>query len=136
MTPDISRWRSSEIYEYLDTLDSPDLAWEWLRRNTEYQKDYARADSPSLKRELRRKWGLQFFRSAVAECWRGFRVLVREGGHQCRAAYADAHHSAGGRQSLFRAARASRARGRGRRAFAVRGQWPNDQNRSARRSAA
>jgi hypothetical protein len=72
MTPDISRWRSSEIYENLDTLDAPDLAWEWLRRNTDYQKDYARADSPSLRRELRRKWGLQFFRFAVAECWRGF----------------------------------------------------------------
>ncbi|MGV1954189.1 MULTISPECIES: transcriptional regulator domain-containing protein [unclassified Agrobacterium] len=104
MTAKISRWRSSEIYDYLDDLDSPDLAWEWLRRNMDYQKDYARADSPSLKRELRRKWGLQFFRPAVGECWRASRDLVRGGGHQHRVAHPNAHRSTGGRQSLLRAA--------------------------------
>ncbi|WP_333675229.1 transcriptional regulator domain-containing protein [Agrobacterium tumefaciens] len=104
MTAKISHWRSSEIYDYLDDLDSPDLAWEWLRRNTDYQKDYAHADSPSLKRELHQKWGSQFFRPAVGECRRASRYLVRGGGHQRRAAHPDAHRSAGGRQSLLRAA--------------------------------
>ncbi|WP_354342334.1 transcriptional regulator domain-containing protein [Phyllobacterium ifriqiyense] len=136
MTPDISRWRSSETYEHLDALDSPDLAWEWLRRNTDYQKDYARADTPSLKRELRRKWDLQFFRPAVAECWRGSRDLVGGGGHQRRAARTDAHYSADGRQSLFRAARISRARGRGRHTFPVQVWRPSDSDRTARRRAA
>nr|WP_249730253.1 MULTISPECIES: DUF6499 domain-containing protein [unclassified Chelatococcus] len=136
MTPDISRWRSAKSYEYLDALDSPDLAWEWLRRNTEYQKDYAQADRPSLKRELRRKWGLQFFRPAVAECWRESRVLVRRRGHQHRVARTDAHHSAGGRQSLSRAARTTRALGRRGHAFFVRGRWSDDPGRSARRRVA
>ncbi|TIX04373.1 MAG: hypothetical protein E5V57_15080, partial [Mesorhizobium sp.] len=109
MTPDTSRWRSSPTYDYLDNLDSPDLAWEWLRRNLGYQKDYARADSPSLRAELHKRWGLQFFRPAVAECWRGFCVLVRRGGHERCAAHAVAHHAADGRQSLFGTARSSRA---------------------------
>lgn len=38
MKPDTSRWRSSSSYDYLDKLDAPDLAWEWLRRNTKYQQ--------------------------------------------------------------------------------------------------
>ena len=104
MNPNISRWRSSETYDYLDALDPPDLAWEWLRRNTDYQNDYARADSPSRKQELRRKWGLQFFRPAVAECRSAPRDLVRGRRHQRRAAHPDANRSAGGWQSLLRAA--------------------------------
>ncbi|WP_234889834.1 DUF6499 domain-containing protein (plasmid) [Agrobacterium vitis] len=138
MKPNISRWRSSETYDYLDALDSPDLAWEWLRRNTDYQNDYARADSPSLKQELRLKWGLQFFRPAVAECWRGSRGLVGGGGHQRRAARTDARPSADGRQFLFRAARTSRARarGRGRQAFPVQNWRPSDPDRPTCRRAA
>lgn len=88
MTPDTSRWRSSETYDYLDSLDAPDLAWEWLRRNPEYQQDYTRADSPPLRHELHRKWGLQFFRLAVVECWRAHGVVVCRGGYQRRPAYA------------------------------------------------
>lgn len=125
MTPDTSRWRSSEAYDYLDSLDSPDLAWEWLRRNPEYQKDYARADSSTAKRELHSKWGLHFFRPAVVECWRGPRVLVRRGGHERRVAHRDAHRSADGRQSLFRVARASRSLGRSRRPLPARDRRPN-----------
>ncbi|WP_259668305.1 transcriptional regulator domain-containing protein [Rhizobium lentis] len=136
MKPDISRWRSTEIYDYLDALDSPDLAWEWLRRNTGYQKDYAQADSPASKQELQRKWGLQFFRPAVGECWRASRVLVRGGGHQRRAARTVTDRSAGGRQSLFQAGRTSRERGRGRHAFSV-GSWrPDDPAPTACRRAA
>ena len=40
MKPDISQWRSSSTYDFLDDIDSPDIAWEWLRRNAKYQGDY------------------------------------------------------------------------------------------------
>ena len=126
MTPDTSRWRSSETYDYLDELDSPDLAWEWLRRNAEYQKDYAEADSPSLKSKLQKRWGLQFFRPAVAECWQGSGVLGRRGGHERRTTHARARHPAGGWLPLHRVARNSRALGRPRRAFPPRRQWPHN----------
>ena len=43
MTPDISHWRSSERYEYVEDLVSPELAWEWLRRNEDYQRDFEAA---------------------------------------------------------------------------------------------
>lgn len=117
MTPDTSRWRSSDTYDHLDALESPDLAWEWLRRNTEYQKDFAEAQSPSLMRELRRKWGLQFFRPAVAESWRAAGALVRGGGYQRHNAHARARPPAGGRQSFLEVARRRRPLRRTRRAF-------------------
>ena len=65
MTPDISRWRSTSTYDYLDDLTSPDLGWEWLRRNGDYQRDYAETRRPScdlgeLTSRVRRCWGLQF----------------------------------------------------------------------------
>ena len=41
MTPDVSQWRSTERYDYVEQLMSPELAWEWLRRNQTYQRDYA-----------------------------------------------------------------------------------------------
>ena len=41
MGPDTSRWRSSDTYDYLDQLVAPDLAWECLRRNAVYQRDFA-----------------------------------------------------------------------------------------------
>ncbi|MGX1787066.1 transcriptional regulator domain-containing protein [Bosea sp. NPDC055332] len=136
MKPDTSRWRSSASYDYLDKLDAPDLAWEWLRRNTNYQQDYAQADRPSLKRELRRKWGLQFFCPAVAECSRESGVLVPRGRHQHRAPRTDTHRSAGGRQSLFPAGHADRTRGRRRHACPVRGGRRHGSASPTRRSAA
>lgn len=66
MIPDTSKWRSSS-YDYVDRIAPSDLAWEWLRRNGHYQRDYhnhaetnipghqtlTRANWPSL-------WGLRF----------------------------------------------------------------------------
>ncbi|MER9291522.1 DUF6499 domain-containing protein [Mesorhizobium sp. M0510] len=46
MRPDTSLWRSSSTYDYLDDLVAADLAWEWLRRNPDYQRDYAEAEHP------------------------------------------------------------------------------------------
>ncbi|WP_374636266.1 transcriptional regulator domain-containing protein [Agrobacterium salinitolerans] len=44
---------------------APDLAWEWLRRNSEYQHDYSKVEGQTEESELlvnavRRRWGLQF----------------------------------------------------------------------------
>ena len=47
MGPDTSRWRSSDIYDYLDQLGAPDLAWECLRRNAVYQRDFAESTRSS-----------------------------------------------------------------------------------------
>jgi len=72
MTPDISRWRSTSTYDYLDDLASPDLGWEWLRRNNDYQRDYAQTRRPAcdlleLTGRVRKRWGLQFPRPSIAQ---------------------------------------------------------------------
>lgn len=65
MGPDTSRWRSSETYDYLDDLIAPDLAWEWLRRNPSYQRDFAESELSSAAAHrfaelVRPRWGLRF----------------------------------------------------------------------------
>jgi len=55
-------WRSPRDYEYLRQLDRAELAWEFLRRNPEYQKDFARiveATSPDAV-IIAERWGLCF----------------------------------------------------------------------------
>ncbi|MDA9513051.1 hypothetical protein XI04_08265 [Bradyrhizobium sp. CCBAU 11430] len=57
-------WRSEEAYSVLNTADAADLAWEWLRRDGDYQQDYKRLcrreRSSAAAGEFRRKWGLSF----------------------------------------------------------------------------
>src|SRR3546814_14630164 len=65
MKPDTSRWRSSSTYDYLDDLIPSDLAWEWLRRNTGYQRDYSEIerrprDARHLTNLARLRWGVRF----------------------------------------------------------------------------
>ena len=65
MTPDSSLWRLSVRYEHIDDLTASDLAWEWLRRNDDYDHDYeklgsADADQRVLIEKIRREWGLRF----------------------------------------------------------------------------
>ena len=72
MRPDTSDWRSSPSYDYVDDLRAPDLAWEWLRRNADYQKDFDRidlhvADQQHLTKLVRQRWGLLFPSSANFE---------------------------------------------------------------------
>ncbi|WP_421871892.1 transcriptional regulator domain-containing protein [Nitratireductor rhodophyticola] len=72
MTPDTTRWRSSPEYSYIDDIVAPDLAWEWLRRNDGYQRDYAEFEARPLTPDVaaarvRRRWGLQCFRPAVVD---------------------------------------------------------------------
>lgn len=80
MTIDTSQWRSSPAYEFVDELAAPDLAWEWLRRNRDYQQDYANApmgagDAGYWAKALRRRWGLTFPGRSKAERDRGHRLL-------------------------------------------------------------
>ncbi|WP_456749404.1 transcriptional regulator domain-containing protein [Bradyrhizobium sp. USDA 4341] len=57
-------WRSEESYGGLKKADAADLAWEWLRRNPDYQKDYmellSRERTSATTAQFRRKWGLAF----------------------------------------------------------------------------
>ena len=69
MAQERSKWRSSADYDYLDTLAAPDLAWEWLRRNSEYERDYSaierqdrQSQAPAVR--IRQRWGLRFPDSA------------------------------------------------------------------------
>lgn len=80
MGPDTSRWRSSDTYDYLDHLVAPDLAWECLRRNAVYQRDFAEsARSPDatghLAATIQRRWGLRFRDRSHARCDRRHCIL-------------------------------------------------------------
>ncbi len=71
MPKEASGWETASDYEYLDTLGASDLAWEWLRRNERYERDFAAFDrgspEPGDARDLiRERWGLRFPDTAVA----------------------------------------------------------------------
>jgi hypothetical protein len=57
-------WRSPDSYKSLQTADITDIAWECLRRNVDYQRDYEAtiANSPDggVTAEFRRRWGICF----------------------------------------------------------------------------
>jgi hypothetical protein len=62
-------WRSSETIDRLSRLERPGFAAEFLRRNAEYKKDYARlqrqiarddVDAEAARARLARRWGLRF----------------------------------------------------------------------------
>lgn len=57
-------WRSPESYKSLQEADITHIAWECLRRNADYQRDYQAmiANSPDgeVTPEFRRKWGICF----------------------------------------------------------------------------
>jgi hypothetical protein len=61
MQPDTSPWRVKEGYDYLERLPPEGLAWEFLRRNTNYQRDYTLRKSERMSREkadTAKQWGL------------------------------------------------------------------------------
>ncbi|MES0110036.1 DUF6499 domain-containing protein [Mesorhizobium sp. M0013] len=80
MRPDTSQWRSSSTYDYLDDLAAPNLAWEWLRRNADYQRDYHEVEHPDADRQrlaemMRVRWGLRFPCRSSFQCHRDNGVL-------------------------------------------------------------
>lgn len=72
MTPDTTEWRSPTPYDYMDDADVDGLAWECLRRNLQYQRDYAKSTkaplSPDNETEaIGNRWGLRFPRPAKSD---------------------------------------------------------------------
>jgi hypothetical protein len=55
-------WRSPSDYGYLRQLDRAELAWEFLRRNPDYQKDFARIVEATSRDaiDIAERWGLCF----------------------------------------------------------------------------
>lgn len=61
--PEGTDWRQDAHYDYIEQLDAGDLAWEFLRRNADYKRDYQRAPKRVRNRAadaLTRRWGLRF----------------------------------------------------------------------------
>jgi hypothetical protein len=57
-------WRAPESYKSLQDADVTDIAWECLRRNGDYRREYevmiANSPKGEVTDEFRRKWGLCF----------------------------------------------------------------------------
>lgn len=57
-------WRSPETYKTLQEADITGIAWECLRRNVDYQRDYqamiANGSDVEVTPEFRRRWGICF----------------------------------------------------------------------------
>jgi len=59
-------WRSEEAYSNFRNAESMDIAWEWLRRDTDYQRDYQSLENAQRLSDatetFRLQWGLSFRR--------------------------------------------------------------------------
>jgi len=57
-------WRSREAYANMEKAEAVDVAWEWLRRNGDYERDYRALKgselSGGMNDRLRQQWGLSF----------------------------------------------------------------------------
>ena len=57
-------WSSPQDYANIGKAEGADMAWEWLRRDSEYERDFknltAAAQSNGAPRSFRNKWGLSF----------------------------------------------------------------------------
>ncbi|WP_420836131.1 transcriptional regulator domain-containing protein [Celeribacter indicus] len=67
------------------------MAWEWLRRNDDYDADFeaaasARGDLDPLTEQIRQRWGLRFPGRSYAAASRSAGSLASAGGYQCRRA--------------------------------------------------
>jgi hypothetical protein len=63
--PDASQWHSAARYAHIENLSASDLAWEWLRRNEAYNKDFEAycadgSDKAALSEAIRQRWRLRF----------------------------------------------------------------------------
>jgi hypothetical protein len=60
-----SNWHAANAYTYLDVLGSTAFAWEFLRRNPDYQATWRSIASdsdptPEMSEPLAQRWGLRF----------------------------------------------------------------------------
>lgn len=89
MMPDASQWRSSERYEPVERMSASGLAWEWLRRNEAYNRDFDalsahNADIAMLTDAIRQRWRLRFRGRPRTRSRCGYRFLDASGRHQHR----------------------------------------------------
>lgn len=89
MTPDASGWRSSERYEHVEDMTATDVAWEWLRRNESYDKDFraladTKDDPGTLIEKIGQRWGLRFPRGPIAGSDRSAGDLASRGRYKHR----------------------------------------------------
>ena len=59
MSPSMIEWRPTSAYLYLLHLNANGLAWEYLRRNPAYRKDFERFHR-TRDGVFQTRWGLQF----------------------------------------------------------------------------
>lgn len=58
-------WRSPAVYQHAEHLPAAGFAWEYLRRDDEYHRDFRRVirakrlGTPSLE-QFSKRWGLRF----------------------------------------------------------------------------
>ena len=60
MKPDTTQWRDPQAYAFVKCAAADVIAWEFLRRNSQYQQDFAASGSAKAMRVLCKRWGLQF----------------------------------------------------------------------------
>ncbi len=58
-------WHAPAVYEHADKIPAAGFAWEYLRRDDEYHKDYEKLMSRRLQAAkalgaFSRRWGLRF----------------------------------------------------------------------------
>ena len=57
-------WRSEEAYANFGNAESMDIAWEWLRRDANYQSDFRNLEDAQrlsgATETFRQQWGLSF----------------------------------------------------------------------------
>ena len=58
-------WRSEQDYANFEKAETADIAWEWLRRDSEYQREFKKSDigraiNGGRPHQFRQKWGLSF----------------------------------------------------------------------------
>jgi hypothetical protein len=57
-------WRSEQDYANFEKAETADIAWEWLRRDGEYEQEFrsltAAVRSSATPQQFRKKWGLSF----------------------------------------------------------------------------
>jgi hypothetical protein len=64
MKPDSSQWRDPHASAFVKDAAADVIAWEFLRRNPDYQRDFSASRTTKAIRKLRKRWGLQFRRQA------------------------------------------------------------------------
>ena len=61
--PAAAAWRDADAYAYLQDLSPAGLAWECLRRNPDYRRDFADQPTPpnrQAQEAFTDRWGLRF----------------------------------------------------------------------------